>query len=375
MFIVTNRQVDDAATDVESAFEPVPNHKGPNELRLAEAVRAGRQWKIRILPDQITPEMAREAGLDSDIDPQTGAPYFVDHYVARRLLRRINPAAMGPGRAPTRNAARGRNLVFFVHGFNNDVAAVLDRAEKFEKQFGVEVLAFTWPADGGGIKGVASYRSDKRDALASTGALDRCLAFIHKHLELINQDNLRRIEAEATSRFARDSEQWDRFFSAATHRICPFSLTMVLHSMGNYLYKNLLKSSNYRGNLLIFDNVLLVAADTNNQDHVGWAEAIPSRSRTFVTINENDSALRASRLKMGEQQKARLGHYPYELLSRKLIYVDFTDAPYVGDSHAYFEGQALRNAHVRAFFQGALNGDRAEVDLHYDPSRNVYRPG
>lgn len=366
MFIVTNREVDDAGSDIDSAFKSTPNRKGPNELRLAEATRAGRRWKVRVLPDEITPEMAQEVGLASPIDPTTGGPVYVDRYVARRLLARVNPTLVG-------SRAKGRNLVFFVHGFNNDVEAVLDRAEEFEKNFGVEVLAFTWPADGGGLKGVASYKSDQRDALASTGALDRCLAFIHEHLQQIHEENVRRIEAEATLRFPNDSEKWDRFFSTASQQRCPFSVSMVLHSMGNYLYKHLLKSSNYRGDLLIFDNVLLVAADANNEGHVAWVDAIPSRGRTFVTINENDIALRASRMKMGENQKARLGHYPYELLSRKLVYVDFTDEPHVGDSHAYFEGRALRNERVRAFFQNAFNGGRAETALRYDVARNTYR--
>lgn len=366
MFIVTNREVDESSSDVETAFKSTPNRKGPNELRLAEATRAGRRWKVRVLPDEITSEMACEIGLSSEIDPKTGGPVYVDHYIARRLMARVNPALVG-------SRGRGRNLVFFVHGFNNDVEAVLDRAETFEKNFGVEVLAFTWPADGGGLKGVASYKSDQRDAMASAGALDRCLAFIHQHLQLIHEANVQRIEAEASARFPRDSEKWDRFFSAAAQQRCPFSVSMVLHSMGNYLYKHLLKSSNYRGDLLIFDNVLLVAADANNEHHVEWVDAIPSRGRTFVTINENDIALRASRLKMGENQKARLGHYPYELLSKKLVYVDFTDEAHVGDSHAYFEGKSLRNPAVRAFFQDAFNGGRAETALRYDVARNTYR--
>ena len=51
----------------------------------------------------------------------------------------------------------------------------------------VEVVSFSWPANGGGAWGVASYKSDKRDALNSTGALDRCIQrighFIHPSVQ------------------------------------------------------------------------------------------------------------------------------------------------------------------------------------------------
>lgn len=367
MFIVTNREVDESRGDL-GAFGSRPNALGPNELRLAEATRSGRTWRVRVLPDQISDAMAREVGLVREVDPATGQkkPIYASRYVARKLLARVNPSMAG-GRGA------GRNLVLFVHGFNNDVKAVLDRAEQMEKNYGVEVVPFTWPANGGGVHGVASYKSDKRDALASTGALDRVLGRLHDYLQEIHAEHVRHIEREADRRFPDDAEKWDRFFTSQAERWCPFSVSMVLHSMGNYLYKHLLKSSTYRGNLLIFDNVALIAADTNSAGHPEWVDEIQCRGRVFITLNEKDGALLASRLKMGEQQKARLGHFPYGLTARRAVYVDVTGAAHVGDSHAYFEGAPLRNARIRRFFDEAFNGQAAEARLHYDVARNMYR--
>jgi esterase/lipase superfamily enzyme len=367
MFIVTNREVDGSRTDLK-AFGSKPNSLGPNELRLAEATRAGKKWRVKVLPDEITKAMAKEVGLQQEIDPRTNKPkpIFASRYVVRKVLARVNPAMVG-GRA------KGRNLVFFVHGFNNDVEAVLDRAEQLEKNYGVEVIPFTWPANGGGVHGVVSYKSDKRDALASTGALDRCLGKLDDYLQEIHKEHVRNVEREANKRFPGDAERWDRFFTAQAERWCPFSVNMMLHSMGNYLFKHLLKSSTYRGNLLVFDNVVLAAADTNNEAHAEWVDRIQCRRRIFITINEKDGALLASRMKMGEQQKARLGHYPYQLSSQRAVYVDFTKEANVGDSHAYFEGSALRNDRIRRFFREAINGTPAEGRLHYDVARNIYR--
>ena len=125
--------------------------------------------------------------------------------------------------------------------------------------------------------------------------------------------------------------------------------------MGNYLFKQLLKSSLYSANELLFDNVVLVAADTNNKDHNDWIDTVSFRSRLYVTINEADSALKLSRMKGGDEQLARLGHFPYELNANRAVYANFTGAQHVGDSHAYFEGDPLENEAVRRFFTAALN--------------------
>ncbi len=53
--------------------------------------------------------------------------------------------------------------------------------------------------------------------------------------------------------------------------------------------------------------------------------------------------------------------------------MDVTDAPHVRDSHAYFEGEALKNKKVRQFFSDAFNGAPAESGLSYDVARILYR--
>ncbi|AWI78967.1 hypothetical protein CEW87_06075 [Parazoarcus communis] len=382
MFIVTNREVDETKTTVKDAFKSYPNACGPNELRLAEAVRDGKEWRIRILPDEISDEMAAEVGLTHEVDPDTGEkkPLYASAYVARRIVERVNPKMLGgKPKGKGKGRQKGRNLVFFVHGFNNNVQAVLDRAEEIEETYGVEVLPFTWPANGGGVKGVVSYLSDKRDALASTGALDRCLGKLEDILNRIHEEHVKRVEALANARYANkdkpgqiDAEQWDLFFTKESQKWCPFNVSIMLHSMGNYLFKHLLKSSVYRGNRLLFDNVLMVAADANNENHAEWVGRIQCRGRIYITINERDSALLASRMKVGEQQQARLGHYPYKLDCPQAVYVDFTNQPHVGSEHAYFEGGALKNAKVKAFFDEAFNGNYAETGLAFDIGRNMY---
>ena len=357
MFIVTNREVNEAKHDVKGAFGEKPM-AGANSLRLAEASRQGNKWHIDILPDTLSPELATQVGLDPN------QAHFASAYVARKLLNQC--AGYG-------NARQGKNLLLYVHGFNNDMGDILERAGQLEQNFGVEVLCFSWPANGGGLQGVLSYKSDKRDALVSLGALDRVFEKMADFLKLFNQQYVAELEAKAENKFAGNAEAWDRYFSKEVNKRCPFTVNLMLHSMGNYLFKHLLGSSTYTANRLLFDNVVLVAADTNNKEHAQWVDKIPFRNRLYITINEKDIALKASRLKMGEQQHARLGHYLRRLDAQNATYVDFTHMAHVGDSHAYFAEDALKNPKVRDFFTKVLNGESGESKAKFDAARNVYR--
>lgn len=355
MFIITNRRVDENKTKVKDVFSKRPSEKGPNELRLAQATKGRKGWSIKVLPNKITKSMAEEAGLTLE----AGQDIYSSEYVAHRLKREMVKD-------------KGRNLLLYVHGFNNDMDAVLKRAAQLEKTYNVEVLIYSWPANGGGIKGVASYRSDKQDALASVGAFNRVLERMSEIVSSIHRRYVNELESKANERFSDDAEAWDRFFSASVTKRCPFTINLMLHSMGNYLYKHLLSSSVYNGERLLFDNIVMVAADTNNRGHANWVNRIQCRKRLYITLNEKDIALQASRMKMGEQQRARLGHYLRRLNAENATYIDFTDQDKVDSSHAYFEGKAIKNKKVKNFFQQAFNGEVAESSLRYDVSRNVY---
>ncbi|MEE8169347.1 MAG: alpha/beta hydrolase [Phycisphaerae bacterium] len=352
MFVITNRVIHESQSGLNK-LGPTPNPAGPNELRLVEATRQRGRWHIEVLPDYVDAERKREIGASRR------RRVLASEYAAYKQIARLRKTH--------------RNLLFFVHGFNNDIEAVLERSRQFARAYNVEVLAFSWPANGGGIRGAASYLSDKRDARASVGALDRCLAKIFGYLQKIRGKPAKAIAAEANRRFPGDAERRNAYIATRLQRDCPFTVNMVLHSMGNYLYKQVLASSVYRGRLLLFDNIVLAAADANNAGHGAWVDRIRARRRVYITINEDDQALILSRLKLGEEQRARLGHYPHNLESRQAAYIDFTGARGVKRSHAYFEGAPLRNRAVKRFFTRAFNGDRAESGLGFDPATDLYR--
>ena len=146
-----------------------------------------------------------------------------------------------------------------------------------------------------------------------------------------------------------------------------------MHSMGNYLFEHLLKSSIYQGETLLFDNIIMMSADVNNKNHLNWVDLIKFRNRLFITINEDDFALGFSELKGGSEQEARLGNTLLNLDSTNAIYLNFTNAEFIGQEHNYFTNNSpLRNAQVKKVFQTAFSGGRAEQGLSFDLRSGAY---
>jgi esterase/lipase superfamily enzyme len=358
MYVVTNRDIHRDRDDLDQ-FGSRPNRLGPNELRMAKVTRKGRNWSVTWQDDILDKEEAQALQSEFDLNIDVTEDHYASLRVACELARK--------------SREEKTNILLFVHGFNNDMKAVVKRAEELKQLYKVEVVPFSWPANGGGIKGAADYKSDKRDARSSAGALDRTIAKVGHYLNLISEANRTKLRIKASEKYPKDREKQDQLYSQLLEKDCPFTVNLMLHSMGNYLYKQMLKSTLSEGNLLIFDNVLLVAGDTNNKDHVEWVDKIRCRKRCYITINENDRALAASRAKFGEQQLARLGHYVRDLSSKQAYYINFTAASWVKNSHSYFEREvAGRNKDVFKFFNAALNGHYGESTLQYKPSGNYF---
>jgi esterase/lipase superfamily enzyme len=314
IYLITNRNVLKSKNGKETGFGKVFNEKSPDELRLAKVTGTAKKWNLEVIPEP------KRGNLPSK-------KLFVE------LVNRMRK--------------KKRNCLFFVHGFNNVIKDVVERCMNFQKEFDVEVIAFSWPADEG-LRGATSYRSQKHEAKLSVNALDRCLEKLNEYLCTYLTEN--------------------------ENGTCDLTFNLALHSMGNYLLKNLMNSSVYEGETLIFDNAILMAADANNEDHAQWVDRIAHRKRIYITINEDDKALAVSRVKFGKLQKARLGHYTKNLLSTKAVYLDFTKAEGVDNSHAYFEGDLLEeNMGIKEVFHKMFNGQSVEEDLNYDPHSRLYR--
>ena len=359
MYLITNRKMTKAKN--LKAFGKTPSPKGPNELRMVSVEKSGKGWKVDLIVDQLEPEIVKELKLKYMLDINTEIPWHGSLKVACDLFERAR--------------TEKKSILFFVHGYNNDIADVLEAADKIESLYDVIVVPFSWPANGGGVvTGTAAYLSDKADARASAGALNRAICKIQQMHLMLTRSLQQRSQEAAFKKHPNNPNAAASFYTQLMEKDCSAKISLLCHSMGNYVLKFTLATNENSTSLLVFDNICLVAADANNKDHIQWVGKLDVRKRIYVVINENDSALQASRIKPGKEQKARLGHYLKQLNSPNASYIDVTDVKYLGSEHTYFKGDPIhKNVRLRALFNDIFNGKSVENTLDYHADINTYR--
>ncbi|MGK7883805.1 MAG: alpha/beta hydrolase [Crocosphaera sp.] len=312
IIVVSNREVNEALNN-ENVFGERINPKGINELRLAKARfdESGRRWFV---------------DLQSEADDQNQRP-------SEQLFQQVVE--------DTRNNKISPYWVVFVHGFNQSIRDVLEWSLDLETNYQVNVLAFAWPSNQGGNV-LSEYRSARRAARASDTALDRVFELLETYL-------IRQPESERSR--------------------CPVRLSLLFHSLGNFLGESLLRSPIHEGETNIFDNVIFHQADVDSQSHGEWID-YSSSLRTYVTINDNDRILRKSDI----INPTRLGQGLRSNRGREPIYIDFSDGQGVGDAHNLLR-DTRQNTAIQLFWKRVLTGRSGEVidGLEFDAGSQTYR--
>ena len=147
MYLITNRDISADSGSLKEVFDKVPNRKGPNELRVAQIEKRGGKWKATVLKDELDPPELEKLRKTYDLSTDPSVSYYRDLEVAHRVV--------------TQAKTEKRNILIFVHGYNNDVSDVVERAAKLEEHYGAIVIPFSWPANGGGFKGLADTKTIK----------------------------------------------------------------------------------------------------------------------------------------------------------------------------------------------------------------------
>ncbi len=130
MIIVTNRElIRHKNGDVELGSKP--NVKGPLELRLLLADRSiNNKWIFSILSNR--PSHTVKSALIAhgyDVQPVKPAPRFTSEMVAHAVWNKA--------------CAEKKSILFYVHGYNNDVVSLAESCEKLEKLYNVIVVGFS----------------------------------------------------------------------------------------------------------------------------------------------------------------------------------------------------------------------------------------
>jgi len=325
-----------------------------------QVTKTSRSWQVKEIVDRLSKTTVNALNTKYQLDIDASQPWYGSLKVACDLFEQAR--------------SENKSILFFVHGYNNDVEDVMHAALAIEQLYNVIVVPFTWPANGGGkLSGAAAYLSDKADARTSANAMNRAVGKIQFYHHLLTRKRSAELRQRADKKFSDNPQQANAWFSRLLDRDCQVRLSLFCHSMGNYVFKNTLKTSDNVTSHLVFDNICLVAADTNNKNHAQWVGKLDVRKRIYIVINENDFALRFSRIKPGAEQHVRLGHYTRQLNSPNACYIDVTGQPHVGSEHTYFKGDAVnKNADLKVLFNGMINGEAVEDTLQYHADKNLY---
>lgn len=313
IIVVSNRNV--AGADPNSTEKVVGDEKmfgddfnaegGANELRVATAKKTDKKWEVTLLPDK----------SDKNGTPAT-------EQLFEETIQEIRAGNLS------------KNWVVFIHGFNQSFKKNLGKCKEIE-DYGVNVIALSWPSNPGPNGGFVISAAKK------------------KRREYRNARANARLSVTAVDRFI---ERIVRYVHKSVEDDCPISLSLLVHSLGNYLFQQTVEGHVFTNDLSIFDNIILNAADVDARDHAAWLDLLDDAKRVYVTINEMDSVLKISTLVNGR----RLGNTAYQLDADLPVYMDFTFGDDVGIEHRLFRPR-VKNPVIKKFYSRALNGKRAET--------------
>lgn len=208
----------------------------------------------------ITNRNVTEDGLGADLDALT---FYVSDkaklddlaswtaVTAKEFRTELAAAADAFPLIPETQNEKQKHVTVFVHGYNNSWADAVRRYQQITKDLyqgpdglGICIL-FTWPSDGSTL----GYLPDRSDARLSGPALAQVFNVLYEHALLMQQK-----AADGTA-------------------VCRAKVSVIAHSMGNWVLQNALRYTWERQNkpllVSLIAQCLMVAADVDNDVFAG----------------------------------------------------------------------------------------------------------
>ncbi|GAB3651499.1 alpha/beta hydrolase [Ramlibacter alkalitolerans] len=332
MLVFTNRAI--AAASDPSAFQRSFT-PGGNRISVASVARDGAgRWALSKLDDDVT---------------------------ERDAFDRLLPLFGG-----------ARPLLLYLHDQGTAPAACFARCAALEAEYGVEVIGFSWPAegllcDGQPLPGLAAPDAPVEELeLAGLKGGNRVdgtgqqLARRYRQAKVNAQESVdglaRLLRMLATCRLISNAQ--------------PF--TVAAHGLGAHLLQYALEVPGASEALGAAHNVVLLAPCVRADGHRGWIHQLRPKGRTYVTFNRADTVLAGAFIADGRKQ-AKLGVEPgaLPLQGAGFRYISFSNAHTGPCGHRYFV-DGLTGESRRLF--GRLF--RSEADLQPgEPERKAYPAG
>ncbi len=333
MLIFTNRLTTAAADQsaFTTAFEP-----GGTRLALADATRVAGSWRL--------------SALDSDVADDDA-------------LRALVPLFQG-----------ARPVLVYLHGNNNSPARCFERCNKLAALYDVEVVGFSWPAegllsDGSELPGLApGAEGDEGDELdlKAVDASNRTDPGIQRRIRRYHQAQVNAKDSiDALARLLR-------MLGAARLYANQQPFTLAAHSLGAHLLQNTLEVPGASESLGTAHNVALLAACVRSAGHRQWLGTIQPKGQVFVTFNKGDSVLFGAFIADNRQTKLGTGPGTELLQSASVRYLSFTNAKAGFGGHGYFVNDHMPKKMRKVFAR--IFGSSRDIEADEYP-RLVYPVG
>lgn len=263
--------------------------------------------------------------------------------------------------------ASDKSWVFFIHGFHQDPEENINKALSLSKNHNVNIIVFAWPSR------PESHTLSETEIISNIGqgilsgkpwpaALLR--AGIDVGMAYLKDTSKNYKPAQ---RNARDSKlDLLKAFNIVNNEF-KLEPSLLVHSMGNYLLKNVVLEE--EDDLPIrCNNIVLHQADVNAFNHE-WVKELyfnlVGGTNLYITTNVHDFVLSASSIRKTLKNKKnieRLGQTKKNYLVGKIKYLDFSYGEHVNNEHEFFKlNEKDTNRYVYGLLKTVLNGQIDEL--------------
>ena len=243
----------------------------------------------------------------------------------------------------------------FVHGFHQDPAETIEKARLLEQVHGVNVVLFAWPSRPNPVE---SFNTDSILKQLKSYALTMVLGVARPSLLGFFLGELKNLVADYKNNYAparKNAEQSTQDFYAALEvvrdnllpAVKPSNLSLVVHSMGNYLLQKTIYDKNKLP--LTFWNIVSHQADVKATNHASWVSSLFGYcdNKLYVTVNVLDVVLASSNVlhrlnkvkdseRLGQSVQLKPDGLYQGYIQNIASYLDFTDGVGIETEHEIF---------------------------------------
>jgi len=414
VFYATNRAHEGADRFQPTRYGSRLSSDGMENLRFGRVTFSAEAPRVQALLDQVRPNTGPGDGeaLQDYLAECVGKTQRIEAYaesIPDPQLNETNQKKVLLGSKAMFEDLRadmqcGRDMLVLIHGYNVSwevavgsaaaLEATMNRPDPAPRGAGddtvsstqaVRVVLFTWPSNGQALP-FASYKSDRGDAMGSSGAIGRGLLKVRDFLHELGLEvragnrQIARLRTQLEATATRPSEIDRAVAQLEATELCGQKIHLLAHSIGNFVLQHALNRlwEFSHGTTLprLFDRVFLCAADVDDDVlEPGKALEQVHQVANLVSIyhNPNDNALRVSDYtKANPDRLGQRGAAPPQALHHKMMQVDCSALVAGLTQHSYYaNGRVARD--IRLALQGLQPDHPARGLLRLAGAPNQWR--